>query len=216
VQQPSRIPEDIEVMATEYKRLVPLMPALHMTIGKLAGTDAIGACAKRLQMMARQDGKKVINFTHELELDVFQDYLIYMHRPRGISFVQQMRNRKRYPQGSDEQRLLEGMVQARFSVFWIKEVVEEAGFIALDIMGGEECMILDQSIPPQDAVGLVSGFRIFPWANVWMHSGVNLPLGTIENADGLQPVGKLLNEKEERALNEDTIARWRAIINAGE
>jgi hypothetical protein len=216
VQQPSRIPEDIEVMATEYKRLVPLMPALHMTIGKLAGTDAIGACAKRLQMMARQDGKKVINFTHELELDVFQDYLIYMHRPRGISFVQQMRNRKRYPQGSDEQRLLEGMVQARFSVFWIKEVVEEAGFIALDIMGGEECMILDQSIPPQDAVGLVSGFRIFPWANVWMHSGVNLPLGTIENADGLQPVGKLLNEKEEQALNEDTIARWRAIINAGE
>ncbi len=216
MQQPSLIPEDIEAVATEYKRLLPLMPALHMTIGKLAGTDAIGACAKRLQMMAKQNGKKVFNFTHELEMDVFQDYLIYMYKPRGISFVRQMRNRKRYQQGSDEQRLLEGMAQARFSVFWIKEIVGEAGFIALDIMGGEEFFVLDLSIPAQDAVGMVSGFRIFPWANVWMHSGVNLPLGKIENAAGLQPVGRRLNEKEEQALNEDTIARWRAIINDGE
>ena len=188
------------------------MPALHLNIGKLAGKEVIRACAKRLRMLAKQDGKQIVKFEHELEMDAFQDYLIYMHRPRGLSLARQMLNRNRYPQGSDERRLLAEMVQARFSIFWIKELIPAGGFIALDIISGKEFFILDPSLPQQDIAGILAGIRIFPHQNVWMHTGATLALGQIENPTGLQPLGKHLEEQQERALNEDAISRWRGIL----
>jgi hypothetical protein len=74
-------------------------------------------------MLVKQGGKRVIIFEHESETDIFQEYQIYMHRPHGINVVQQMLNRKRYPEGSGELRLLEGMAKARFSVFIVKEII---------------------------------------------------------------------------------------------
>jgi hypothetical protein len=212
VEQSSVIPENLAELAAEYKRLWPLIPALHARIGKLAAKDAIRACAKRLGMLARQGARSGIHFEHELEVDIFQDYLIYMHRPRGISLVRQMLNRNPYPQGSDERLLLEGMVQARFSLFWIREVLPEGGFLALDVIRGETLLILDQSPQAGDVAGILAGFRVFPFRNAWMHTGANLPMGMIEDAAGLQAMGKILNEQEERELNEANIFRWRKLF----
>lgn len=208
----SALPENIEALAAEYKRLWPLMPGLHSNIAKLAGKDAIKACAKRLRMLSRQGGRIGIVFDHELEAEIFQDYLIYMHRPHGFSLVRQMLNRKRYPLGSDEQMLLEGMVQARFSLFWIKKTYPAGGFVALDVIRGEDFFILDQSLPQQDAVGILSAFRIFPFRNAWLHTGANMAFGTIGDPAGLQPLGRRLNEKEERELNEENFFRWRELL----
>jgi len=213
VERFSVLPGNIEALAAEYKRLWPLMPGLHSNIAKLtAGKDAIKACAKRLRMLSKQGGRIGIIFDHEQEAEIFQDYLIYMYRPNGLSLVRQMLNRKRYPQGSDEQMLLEGMVQARFSLFWIKQTYPVGGFVALDVIRGEEFFILDQSLPQQDAVGILSAFRIFPFRSVWMHTGATMPFGTIDDPAGLHPLGRILNDKEERELNEDNISRWRKLL----
>jgi hypothetical protein len=212
VQQPLIVPDNLESIMTTYRRLWPLMPALHMTIGKLADKAAIRACAKRLGMLAKQDGKQTVKFDHELEMDIFQDYLIYMHRPRGLSLTQQMRNRNRYPQGSDERRLLAAMAQARFSIFWIKEIVPPGGFIALDIISGQDFFILDPMQSPQDITGTLAGVRIFPHQNVWMHTGATLSLGRIDDPAGLQTLGNSMNVQQERELNEEAIGRWRGIL----
>jgi len=208
----SALPENIEALAAEYKRLWPLMPGLHSNIAKLAGKDAIKACAKRLRMLSRQGGRIGIVFDHELEATIFQDYLIYMHRPNGLSLVRQMLNRKRYPQGSDEQMLLEGMVQARFSLFWIKKTYPAGGFVALDVIRGEEFFVLDPSQPQQDATGFLAAFRIFPFRNAWLHTGANMAFGKIDDPAGLHPLGRILNDKEERELNEENISRWRELL----
>jgi hypothetical protein len=203
-------PESIEELSDQYKRLRPLMPDLHARIGKLATKESVKACAKRLGMLTRQGGKMGIHFDHEAEMDVFQDYLLYMHRPRGISLVRQMLNRKPYPQGSDEQILLEGMAQARFSLFWVRELHPAGGFTALDVITGEEVFIFDHALPEQDTVGLLVGLRLFPLYTGWMHTGASMVLGQIDEASGMQPLRCVLNEKEERDLNEENIRRWRA------
>jgi len=210
VEHTSVLPENIEELTAEYRRLRPLMPVLHARIGKLATKENVKACAKRLGMLARQGGKIGIHFDHEAEMDVFQDYLIYMHRPRGISLVRQMLNRKHYPQGSDEQILLEGMAQARFSLFWVRELHPAGGFVALNVVTGEEVFVFDQTIPQQDTVGLLLGLRLFPFFTGWMHTGASMVLGQIDEASGMQPLRCMLNEKEERDLNEENIRRWRA------
>jgi len=212
VQHSSVVPENIEELTSEYRRLWPLIPNLHASIARLAGKEAIKTCARRLGMLSKQGGRLGVAFDHELEAEIFQDYLIYMHRPRGFSLVRQMRNRKRYPQGSDEQMLLEGMAQARFSAFWIKAVHQDGGFAALDVIRGEELFVLDQSLPRQDAVGLFAAFRIFPFRGVWLHTGAHMAFGTINDATGMQPLGRVLNDQEERALNEENIRRWRALL----
>lgn len=209
---PSSIPPaDLATRVAEHQRLWPLLPALHLEIGKLADKAAIRACAKRLGMLAREEGRQTVKFDHEAAMDAFQDYLIYMYRPRGLSLTQQMRNRNRYPQGSDHHRLLAAMAQARFSIFWIKEPVAEGGLIALDIISGQDFFILDPALPRQDLAGILTGLRIFPHENVWMHTGASLALGQIEEDADLAPLGKTLGPEEERQLNEDAIHRWRLL-----
>jgi hypothetical protein len=212
VEQSSVLPQNIEELTAEHQRLWPLVPVLHANIGKLAGKDAVKACAKRLGMLDKQGGKIGIHFEHALEMDIFQDYLIYMHRPRGFSLVRQMLNRNRYPQNSDERMLLENMVQARFSLFWVRELHPAGGFVALDVITGEDFFVLDQSIPQQGEVGLLLAFRLFPFLNAWMHTGATMVFGRIDDATGLQPQGRRFNEQEERELNEENIRRWRGII----
>jgi hypothetical protein len=108
--------------------------------------------------------------------------------------------------------LLEGMNQARFSVFWVKELVPASGMVVLDVITGEELFVLDQSLPDQEVVGLLAAFRIFPFRDVWMHTGASMAFGIISEPQGLKPLGRRLNDKEEQELNEENFLRWRALI----
>jgi len=207
------LPADLDATVEEYKRLRPIMTRLHSEISRLVRKDELFACAKRLRMLGKQDGKKVIFFEHDFEMDIFQDYQIYMHRPAGINAAQQMLNRNRYPEGSDERRLLDGMVKARFSVFMVKEVVRDSGFIGFDLYTGEEFFIMDLTLPKQDVVGLMIGFRIFPFDGRWMHTGANLTLGKVRDVQSIMPLGSLMSVKEEQNLNDEVIFEWRNMVS---
>jgi hypothetical protein len=206
------IPADLDATVEEYKRLRPIMTHLHTEISRLVRKDDLFACAKRLRMLGKQDGKKVILFEHDFEMDIFQDYQIYMHRPNGINAAQQMLNRNRYPAGSNESLLLDGMVKARFSVFMVKEIVRYAGFIGFDLYTGEDFFIMDLTLPKQDVVGLMIGFRIFPFDGYWMHTGANLTLGKVRDAQSIKPLGNL-SIKEEQNLNDEVIFEWRQMVS---
>lgn len=206
------LPEDIDEVVAGYKDCWPLIPMLHGRLAQMADKAAIRTCAKRLDMLSRQNGRLGVRFDHELEAEVFQDYLIYMYRPRGFSLVRQLYNRKVYPEKSLEQELLAGMVQARFSVFWIGMLHPEKGCSALDIISGEQLFILDQTLTQQEATGLLAAFRVFPFRGVWAHTGANMVLGKVEDTAGLQPMGRILNDQQERELNEENVRRWRTLL----
>lgn len=203
------IPENIEELVAEYKRIWPLMPRLHAEISKLADKNAIKACAKRLKPAG---DTHLLNFEQQGEREMIQDYLNYMYQPRGFSLVRQLRNRKRYAAESDEQQLLERMIKARFSLFWIKELHPAGGFIALDMITGEELFILDQSVHQLEVTGEVTALRIFPFQGVWMHTGAGISLGNINDDKSLQPINSDINIKEEEALNRKVIIVWREMI----
>ena len=205
-------PEDVQIQVAEYKRLWPLMPAIHAEILKLAGTADIKACGKKLRMLDKKGAKAGLHFEHPLEMDMFQDYLFYMYRPHGFSLVRKMMNRKRYRPDSDEQQLLAAMVKARFSVFWIRETHQEGGVIALDVTTGDVFFILNQSLPRQDSTGALVGMRIFPFLGAWMHTGASIPVGEIDDPAAFRPLNTTLNEAQERALNEQAMFRWRDVI----
>lgn len=206
------VPENIEELATEYNRLWQLMPKIHRSIAKMAEKNALKACAKRLGISTKSGQKLGMTFENDYETELFQDYLIYMYRPRGFSLVRKMRNRKAYPEGSDEQMLLESMQQARFSLFWVKELHPSGGMVVLDVITGEELFVLDQSLPQQEVVGLLAAFRIFPFRNVYMHTGASMAFGIISDPEGLKPLNRQLNDKEEQELNEENFSRWRNFL----
>jgi len=211
---PAHIPENLEEIVTEYNRLWQLMPKLHRNIARMADKTAMKACAKRLGVTTKSGKKLGMSFETEYETDLFQDYLIYMYRPRGFSLARKMRNRKPYPEGSDEQKLLENMQQARFSLFWVKELIEDSGMVVLDVITGEELFVLDQTLPQQDVTGLLAAFRIFPFGDVWMHTGASMAFGMIKDPKDLKPTNRRLSEKEEQLFNEENFARWRAFIRS--
>lgn len=203
------IPENIEELVAEYKRIWPIMPRLHAEASRLADKNAIKTCGKRLHLLDNtQGGKRTLVLEHEEETDFFQDYVNYMYQPRGFSLVRQLRNRKRYAEGSDEHNMLELMIQARFSLFWIREVFPVGGVVAVDVVTAEKLFILDQTLPQQDVTGLLIALRVFPFRNVWMHTGAGLPLGHIDDAAGFQPLNCQMSLKEEEQLNRDTFLRW--------
>ena len=209
----SIVPADLDQLIVEYQRLRPLLSELHGRIVRLAGKEDVRSCARRLGMLSRQNGSAVIAFSHELETEIFQDYLAYMHQPRGISLVQQMFNRQRaLPPDSEELAMLASMVQAHFSLFWIRAIHPAGGIVALDVIRGGQFFILDQSVPQQDVVGLLTGLRIFPFLGAWMHTGISMVVGAISDEDGIQPMGQVLDRREERAMNEETIRRWRELL----
>lgn len=207
-------PEDLTATVADYKRLWPLLPKLQTIIAKTASQDDVKACGKRLGMLSRKGSKHGISFAHPMEMDLFQDYLIYMYRPRGFSLTRKLYNRKKYAPESDEQQLLHLMVRARFSVFWIKEVKAEGAMIAVDITNGESFCILDQTLPDHDATNILAGLRIFPFRGMWIHTGASMPVGEIADPADFKPIGVTLDEKGERALNEETLQRWRSIASA--
>ena len=207
-----KIAENVQTQVAEYKRLWPLMPVLHAEIFKLASPADVKVCGKKLRMLDKKGAKVGLHFEHPLEMDMFQDYLFYMYRPHGFSLVRKMMNRKRYPPDSDEQQLLAAMVKARFSVFWIREMHQEGGLIALDVTTGDGFFIFDQSQVGLDLTGALVGMRIFPFLGAWMHTGACIPVGEIDDPAAFRPLNTTLNEVQERALNEQTMFRWRDVI----
>ena len=208
----SIVPARLDQLAAEYKRLWPLMPDLHVRIARLAGREAIKSCARRLGMLSRQHDRTGIVFAHELEADIFQDYLNCMYQPRGISLARQVFNRTRALPGSDEYTLLSGMAKARLSLFWIRELLPSGAVVALDIIKGGHFCILDQSLPQQDAVGILVACRIFPFREVWMHTGAGMIFGVLRDAADVQSEQQTLVYREKRNLNEQSIHRWRELL----
>jgi len=207
------IPENIDALVDEYRELRPVLKRLHSELSKLIRRDDMFACAKRLKMLIRQDGKKVIRFEHEHEMDIFQDYLLYTFRPHGINAAQQMLNAKRYPKTCIEHPLLEGMAKARFSIFIIKQIIHDYGFVGMDIQSGDDFFIMDLTLPQQDVVGMMIGFRIFPYRGYWMHTGANISLAESPDIADFKPIGIIDNQNEERDLNEAIIFKIRDIFS---
>lgn len=206
--------DNLAAKVEEYARLRPITMRLQHLAGQLAGKEAVRTCARRLQMLSRRDGRQVLAFEHELEADVFQDYLLHMYRPRGFSFVRQLCNRRRYPPDSDEQLLLAAMAEARFSLFVIQELNPEGGFTALDIIRGEELFVFDQAISQQGVRGALMGLRVFSFLGGWMHTGVSIDLGLMPEDSDVLPLKREFNEKEEREMNEYAIRTWRERVLA--
>ncbi len=205
------IPENIDELVKQYRETRPVLKQLHADLITLIRRDNILSCAKRLKMLVKREGKNVISFDHAHESDLFSDYLLYSFRPNGINAAQQMLNAKRHPKESIEHLFLEGMAKARFSLFIYKEIIGDYGFIGIDIQDGKEFFIMDLTLPHENIVGVMSGFRIFPFRGYWMHTGANVTLGECPDLAHFKPAGIVNNQNEERDMNEAIIFKWREL-----
>lgn len=206
------LPNDPEAAHEEYQRLRPVLTRLHSDILRLLRKEDSLACAKRLGMLKKQEGKKVVRFGHPLEIPVFNDYQMYMYRSQGVNAVQIRYNSNRYPKGSDEQQLLAAMTRARFSVFAVSSVLPDIGITCLDVYSGESFFVMDRSLAQQQYTGLMTGLRIFPFRDCWMHTGINIALGSGAKIEEIIPLGALQTVKEEQELNESVIIKWREML----
>ena len=54
---PALPPDNLAAAVAEYARLRPVTVRLHNIAARMAGKEAVRACARRLQMLSRRDGR---------------------------------------------------------------------------------------------------------------------------------------------------------------
>lgn len=120
-----------------------------------------------------EDGKLV--FQHEDHMGVLWDYAQYDYRVRGQNAVERRLARGDVAEGSDEQRVLEAMAEARFTLVEIQEIVPDLGARALDHIYGKRFPLADVGLAKTGERGLVLATRLLPFKGWMMTSGAPLP-----------------------------------------
>ena len=88
-----------------------------------------------------QDGKIVLG--HKDHMRVVADYALYEYRVAGKTPVERYTTRGLVPAGSDEHVVLEAMLDARFTVAEIEEIIHEVGAHAHDHIYGKRFLLAD-------------------------------------------------------------------------
>ncbi len=120
----------------------------------------------------------------EADMAILSDHCIYDVYRNGRNSVQRCLEQSPFAPGSDEQLVLEGMKDALFSVFVIRDVEPGAGVLLEDVLHGEQHFILDVSMSRSGTPGLMFVGRLFTVDGMTMTTGAFLPLGQLHGWKG--------------------------------
>lgn len=134
-----------------YRRLRAVQMDLHRTLMKELPKSAIEDCAEALGLYE----KGTLVFGSESEMSVLMDYCIYDYRWDGQNVIERHLGQLPVEAGSDERVLLEAMVEARYSLLVVEEVIEGFGVQTRDLLNGEGVFVMDVAFSqtaPKDVI----------------------------------------------------------------
>ena len=172
-----------------YRRLRAVQRGLHNELMKLLPKNALKECGMVLGIYKND----TLVFSSESETDVWMDYCIYDYRWDGRNVIERYINQTPIEDGSDEQILLNAMLEARYSLFVVDDVVRGRGVRTRDLLRGDSGFIVDVALSETAVKGFILACRIISpsGGGFSMTTGAGLP------AD--RPImGRIIQEIPER------------------
>jgi len=155
-----------------YRRLRAVQRGLHNELMKLLPKNALKECGMVLGIYKND----TLVFSSESETDVLMDYCIYDYRWDGRNVIERYINQTPIEDGSDEQILLNAMLEARYSLFVVDDVVRGRGVRTRDLLRGDSGFIMDVAFSETAVKGFILACRIIsPGGGFSMTTGAGLP-----------------------------------------
>jgi hypothetical protein len=128
---------------------------------------------------AAEDLGVLVKDTIVLDMDqmpVLMDYAIHHCRKGGRNVVDRFAETYPPEPGSDAEAVLTAMQQAFFSLFQVRDVVEDVGVHVTDILRNEEHFLADVNLSQSTVDGVVLASRMLPFEGFIMTTGAALPV----------------------------------------
>ena len=139
-----------------YRQLRAVSRSLHHTLTSRLPKDAIEECGKLLGIY--RNGTLFLD--SEDETSVLMDYCIYDWRRDGRNVIERYIAETSIEPDSDERILLDAMLEARYSLFVVDEVVDGLGVQTYDLLRGDGGFVMDVGLSKTAVKGLVLAGRI--------------------------------------------------------
>lgn len=160
-------------LLARYHRLRAVQRNLHNVLTKRLPGHAIEEGGKRLGIY--RGG--VLVFDSEDETSVLMDYCIYDYRWDGLNVIERYVSQHPPKAGSDEKVLLDAMLEARYTLLVIEEIVRGVGVKGRDLIRGDSIFVMDVGMSESGVKGFVIACRIITPGNseFSMTTGAGLP-----------------------------------------
>jgi len=180
---------------------------------KCLSSEALMEQARRLGI-AR--GRKLILNTED-ELALLYDLALYARQGGRKRPLDRYASSQRLPSDSDEARVLDAMLAARFVLIRVERRHPEAGLIVSDLMREEEFWLVDEGMESTAPVGFKMATRVYSPDDFHMAAGVFVPLEGVLLMSALERRPLLLRMDLDEAVEDRRFAEaiYREAIRAG-
>jgi hypothetical protein len=167
------VDESTREQLARYRQLRATQKSLHHVLMKLLPKHAIEESGKQLGIY--RDGALAFNSMDETS--VLVDYCIYDYRWDGQNVIERYLADTPVEPDSDERVLLDAMLEARYSLFVVDEVVKGVGVQTRDLIREDSGFIMDVGLSETAMKGSVLACRIITPGDVKfsMTTGAGLP-----------------------------------------
>jgi hypothetical protein len=177
-----------EELLTTYRRLRRRLLHLHSQLTKQLPKEAIESGGKQLGIM--HNGVLVLATMDESS--VLMDHCLHTYRVNGKTVLEHYIEDSSPSPESDDFLLLSTLVQARYSMFQIEDIMPGLGAVIRDLLRGDEIFIVDVGLSESAKRGFIMACRIFaPTPDFFMTTGTALPV----DRDGGKLIVKGLESK---------------------
>jgi tetratricopeptide (TPR) repeat protein len=139
-----------------YQQLRAIQRNLHHMFLDWLPKNALEECGKVLGIYR----KGTLVFNSEDETSVLMDYCIYDYRWDGQNVIERYAAQASIEPGSDEKIILDAMLEARYSLFAVDEVVRGVGIQTHDLLRGDRGFIIDIALGETAVKNLVLAGRV--------------------------------------------------------
>jgi hypothetical protein len=180
---------------------------------KCLSSEALMEQARRLGI-AR--GRKLILNTED-ELALLYDLTLYGRQGGRKRPLDRYASSQRLPSDSDEARVLDAMLAARFVLIRVERRHPEAGLIVSDLMREEEFWLVDEGMESTAPIGFKMATRVYSPEDFHMAAGVFVPLEGVLLMSALERRPFLLRMDLDEAVEDRRFAEaiYREAIRAG-
>ena len=173
-----------EALTDRYKAVRKASLALNMALAKELPKAAVPECGKKLGLF--KAGTLILN--NDDEIAVLYDYCLHYYRRAGKNTIERHIEQAPPAPGSEEAALLRAMLESRYSLFRVEDLLPHRGVMLRDLLTGEAVELMDITLSETGAPGVVLAGRVWPLADFQMSSGTLIPVPEPVYEDKLKPV----------------------------
>lgn len=169
-----------------YRRLRAISRDHHSEMMKTLPKKSFLTWGKRLGLIK---GKKVLVANSFSEVHLINDLAIYSAKKTKTTTVERYQHRGEFPEGSDEEIVLNAMCHSRFAFIKVERRHSVAGLIMSELFRTEKIWLMDEGFEKTAPEGYVFASRLFKPTEFYMTTGAAIPLsgGVIEEIAALFP-----------------------------